>query len=50
MTSYYYHRGTLVALNENNTLKYIHQDYLTGTSLMTNNTGRYYFSAWCYDP
>jgi RHS repeat-associated protein len=38
-TTSYYLGGQLIAQRENTTLKYIHQDHLTSTSLMTNNTG-----------
>lgn len=38
-TSYYYLGGRLVAMSENTTLRYIHQDHLTGTSLVTSDNG-----------
>jgi YD repeat-containing protein len=38
-TSSYYLGGKLVAQSENTTLKYIHQDSLSSTSLMTNTSG-----------
>ena len=37
--SYYYLGGRLVAMSQNSTLSYIHQDHLTGTSLMTDAYG-----------
>jgi RHS repeat-associated protein len=38
-TSYYYLGGTLIAMSENTTLKYMHQDHLTGTSVMSGSDG-----------
>ncbi|MBN1692598.1 MAG: hypothetical protein JW845_03485 [Dehalococcoidales bacterium] len=39
VTTSYYLGGRLVATKENEVLRYVHQDHLTGTSLMTDNTG-----------
>jgi uncharacterized protein RhaS with RHS repeats len=38
-TSYYYLGGTLIAMSENATLKYIHKDHLGGTSVVTSDNG-----------
>jgi RHS repeat-associated protein len=38
-TSYYYLGNRLVAKHSNTTLNYIHQDHLTGTALVTSDTG-----------
>ena len=38
-TSYYYHGSRLAAMSENSTLRYVHQDHLTGTALVTDTTG-----------
>ncbi|MFA5316025.1 MAG: RHS repeat-associated core domain-containing protein [Dehalococcoidales bacterium] len=38
-TSYYYLGNRLVAKHSNTTLNYIHQDHLTGTSLVTSENG-----------
>jgi RHS repeat-associated protein len=38
-TSYYYLGDRLIAMSENSTLKYVHQDHLAGTSLMTDSSG-----------
>lgn len=35
-TTYYYSGGRRVAMSVNGTLKYVHQDHLTGTSVMTS--------------
>ena len=39
ITTSYYLAGSLVATYENTTLRYIHQDHLSGTSLMTDDEG-----------
>ena len=39
VTSSYYLGGKLIATSENGTLRYIHQDSLSGTSLITNSSG-----------
>jgi len=39
VTSYYYLGDRLVAMSENSTLRYIHQDHLTGTALVTDANG-----------
>ncbi|OGO22448.1 MAG: hypothetical protein A2144_04365 [Chloroflexi bacterium RBG_16_50_9] len=39
VTSSYYLGGRLVATKENEVLRYVHQDHLTGTSLMTDASG-----------
>ncbi len=52
-TSYYYHGSKLVAMSKNNTLKYIHQDHLAGTALVTSDNGtllgtmKYYPYGYC---
>ena len=38
-TSYYYSGGRLAAMSENGTLKYLHQDHLSGTALVTTDDG-----------
>ena len=38
-TSYYYLGGSLIAMSVNSTLRYMHQDHLTGTSLTTSANG-----------
>lgn len=38
-TSFYYLGNKLVATSENETLRYVHQDHLSGTSLMTDSSG-----------
>ncbi|MBI4294670.1 MAG: RHS repeat-associated core domain-containing protein, partial [Chloroflexi bacterium] len=38
-TLYYYLGGKLVAYKEGETLRYIHQDHLTGTSVTTDSSG-----------
>jgi hypothetical protein len=38
-TSYYYLGGQMVAMKQGSELKYVHQDHLTGTSLMTGIDG-----------
>jgi len=38
-TSYYYLGDRLVAMSENSTLRYIHQDHLAGTALVTDTNG-----------
>jgi RHS repeat-associated protein len=39
VTTYYYHGGKLVAMCQDTELKYVHQDHLTSTSVMTDNSG-----------
>jgi RHS repeat-associated protein len=39
VTTYYYLGGKMVAQRKNTTLQYMHQDHLTGTSLVTNADG-----------
>jgi uncharacterized protein RhaS with RHS repeats len=39
VTSSYYLGSRLVATKENDILRYVHQDHLTGTSLMTDSAG-----------
>jgi RHS repeat-associated protein len=38
-TSYYYLGERLIAMSANATLRYIHQDHLTGTSIVTSDNG-----------
>ena len=38
-TSYYYHGGQMVAMKQGSELKYVHQEHLTSTSLMTGSDG-----------
>jgi RHS repeat-associated protein len=39
VTSYYYLGGRLVAMKQDSNLKYLHQDHLTGTALVTSDNG-----------
>jgi hypothetical protein len=39
VTSYYYHGDRLVAMKQGTDLRYIHQDHLTGTALVTSANG-----------
>ena len=39
VTTSYYLGGRLIAARENEVLRYVHQDHLTGTSLMTDASG-----------
>jgi len=39
ITTYYYLGGKLIAQRQDGTFSYIHQDHLTGTSLMTDSAG-----------
>jgi hypothetical protein len=39
VTTSYYLGGRLIATKENEVLRYVHQDHLTGTSLMTDSSG-----------
>jgi RHS repeat-associated protein len=38
-TTYYFIGGNLVAMRKGTTLQYMHQDHLTGTAVMSDNTG-----------
>jgi len=50
VTSYYYLGGRLVAMKENTLLRYVHQDHLTGTSLMTDTSGNQIQTTMKYYP
>ncbi|MBI4188785.1 MAG: RHS repeat-associated core domain-containing protein [Chloroflexi bacterium] len=49
-TSYYYLGDRLVAMSQNATLRYLHQDHLTGTSLVTSDNGTQVGSTMKYTP
>jgi RHS repeat-associated protein len=38
-TSYYYLGSSLIAMSVNSTLRYVHQDHLTGTSVVSDSAG-----------
>ena len=40
-TSYYYLGGALIAMSVNSTLRYVQQDHLSGTSVMTSASGEW---------
>ncbi len=49
-TSYYYLGGKLVALKEGDNLRYVHQDHLGSTSLMTDENGQQVDTTVTYKP
>ena len=40
-TSYYYHGSRLVAMKKGGELKYLHQDHITSTALVTSDNGSF---------
>ncbi len=49
-TSYYYLGDRLAAMSENGTLKYLHQDHLSGTSIMTDTNANQVETTMKYYP